>query len=67
MLIIPRLGVRQRCLDVAVSLNCKLGAVSRPFLGMLLIEDPTVTMKCRTAIKVMFLHFNLCTGVKQCN
>ena len=42
MLIIPHLGVGQRCLGVAVPLNCKLGVVSRPFVGMLLIEDPTV-------------------------
>ena len=27
------------------------------------IEDPTVTVKCRTAIKAMFLYLNLCPSV----
>jgi hypothetical protein len=31
---------------------------------MLNIEDPTVTVKCRTAIKVLFLYFNLCLKCK---
>jgi E3 ubiquitin-protein ligase RNF38/44 len=31
---------------------------------MLIIEDPTMTVKCRTAIKVLFLYFNLCLGGK---
>jgi len=26
---------------------------------MLFVEDPAVTVKCRTAIKVLFLYFNL--------
>ena len=30
---------------------------------MLIIESPTVTMKCRTAIKALFLYFNLCLSV----
>ena len=30
---------------------------------MLIVEDPTVTVKCRTAIKVLFLYFNLCLSV----
>jgi hypothetical protein len=30
---------------------------------MLLIEDPTVTVKCRIAIKALFLYFNLCLSV----
>jgi succinate dehydrogenase hydrophobic anchor subunit len=30
---------------------------------MFIIEDTTVTVKCRTAIKVMFLYFNLCLSV----
>ena len=30
---------------------------------LIIIEDPTVTVKCRTAIKVLFLYFNLCTCV----
>jgi len=25
---------------------------------MLIIEDPTVTVKCRTAMKMLFLYFN---------
>jgi hypothetical protein len=25
---------------------------------LLIVEDPTVTVKCRTAIKTLFLHFN---------
>jgi hypothetical protein len=29
----------------------------------LIVEDPTVTVKCRTAIKVMFIYFNLCVSV----
>jgi hypothetical protein len=32
-------------------------------LVILLIEDPTVTVKCRTAIKALFLYFNLCLSV----
>jgi hypothetical protein len=27
---------------------------------MLVVEDPTVTVKCRTAIKALFLYLNLC-------
>jgi len=30
---------------------------------MLIIEDPTVTVTCRTAIKVLFLYFILCLTV----
>ena len=26
---------------------------------MLIIENPTLTVKCRTAVKAMFLYFNL--------
>ena len=31
---------------------------------MLIIKNPTVTVKCRTAIKALFLYFNLCPSVK---
>ena len=31
---------------------------------MLIIKDPAVTVKCRTAIKKMFLYFILCPSVK---
>jgi len=45
---------RQRYLDVAF-INSSKEAVSLHFkvlvAGMLIIEDPTVTVKCRTAIK----------------
>jgi hypothetical protein len=27
------------------------------------VEDPTVTVKCRTEIKVLILYFNLCLSV----
>ena len=30
---------------------------------LLIVEEPTVTMKCRTAIKVMFLYLILCPSV----
>jgi hypothetical protein len=30
---------------------------------MLIVEYPTVTMNCRTAIKALFLYFNLCLSV----
>jgi hypothetical protein len=30
----------------------------------LIIEDPTVTVKCRTAIQLMFLYFNLFLSAK---
>ena len=30
---------------------------------MVLFEDPTVTVKCRTAIKELLFHFNLCLSV----
>ena len=29
----------------------------------LIVEDPTVTMKCKIAIQVQFLYFNLCLSV----
>jgi len=29
----------------------------------LIVGDPIVTVKCRTAIKTLFLCFNLCQGV----
>jgi hypothetical protein len=29
-----------------------------------LLEDPTVTTKCKTKIKALFLYFNLCLSVK---
>ena len=31
---------------------------------MLVIEDPCVTVKCRTAIKALFLYLHLCLSVK---
>jgi len=31
---------------------------------ILVVEDPTVTVKCRTAIKAPFLYSNLCLSVK---
>jgi hypothetical protein len=31
---------------------------------MFIIEDPIVTVKCRTAIKELFLYFNLCLKCK---
>jgi hypothetical protein len=31
---------------------------------MLIIEDPTVIVKCITTIEYMFLYFNLFLGVK---
>jgi hypothetical protein len=31
---------------------------------VLIAEDPTVIVKCRTAIKVLFFCFNLCQSVK---
>jgi len=31
----------------------------RVLLVMLIVEDPTVTLECRTAIKVLFLYFNI--------
>jgi len=30
---------------------------------MLIIENPTLTVKCRTAVKAMFLYFNLYPSV----
>jgi len=32
---------------------------------MLIVEDPTVTVKYRTAIKALFLYFNLCLKGKR--
>ena len=32
-------------------------------MGYELVEDPTVTVRCRIAIKAMFLYFNLCPCV----
>ena len=31
--------------------------------GQIIIEDPTVTVKCRTTTKSLFLCLNLCLGV----
>jgi hypothetical protein len=31
---------------------------------MFIIEDPTVTVKCSTAIQALFLYLNLCLSVK---
>jgi len=31
--------------------------------ALLIFDEPTVTMKCRTAIKVLFLYLNLCPSV----
>ena len=31
---------------------------------MFINEDPMVTVKCRTAIKALFLYFNVCQSVK---
>jgi hypothetical protein len=31
---------------------------------MLIIEDHTVIVKCRTVVKALFLYFNLCLSVK---
>ena len=36
-----------------VPLNCRRGRFT------LIVEDPIVTAKCRTAIKAMYLYFNL--------
>ena len=30
---------------------------------ILIVEDPTVTVKCRTTIKVLFIYFNWCLSV----
>jgi len=30
---------------------------------MLIVVDPIATVKCRTAIKAIFLYFNLCMSV----
>jgi hypothetical protein len=30
---------------------------------MLIVEDATVTLKCRTVIKALLLYFNLCLSV----
>jgi hypothetical protein len=50
-------------------LNCKgpFHTYIRGILGvrvMLFVEDPIVTVKCRTAIKELFLYFNLCLKCK---
>jgi hypothetical protein len=31
---------------------------------MLIIEDPYLTVKCRTVIHTLFIYFNLCLSVK---
>ena len=31
---------------------------------ILIVEDPTVTVKCTTAIQALFLYFNVCLSVK---
>ena len=68
----PNLSVTW-CLDVAVmdrnktfcSTACQVRFHTHfRVRGMLIIEDPTVIMKCRTAIKALFFHFNVCLSVK---
>jgi hypothetical protein len=48
-----------------VPLNCRHGSFQTHFMVWVLInvEDPTVTVKCRTAIKALFLYLNLCLSV----
>ena len=31
--------------------------------GFLIVEDPFVTVRCRTAIKALFLYLNICLNV----
>ena len=57
-------SARQRCPDVAfidgsqtVQLKSRISAV------MLIVEDSTVTVKCRTAMNALFLYFSLCLSV----
>jgi hypothetical protein len=33
--------------------------------AMLIVEDHTETVKCRTAMKELFLYFNLCISEQQ--
>ena len=55
----------QRCRDVPfidrnikrVPLNWRLFHTHFSIRVILTVEDPTVTVKCRTAIKVLFLYF----------
>jgi hypothetical protein len=45
--------------------NCRLGDVSHSVLRVwviLIVEDPSVTVKCGTPIKVLFCYFNVCTS-----
>jgi len=60
-------------MDVAFSVRrkeyssyCRLGSFQTPFRVwvMVSIEDPTVTVKCTTAIKQLFIYFSLCLSVK---
>ena len=59
-----------RCRFIDRSNKCHSTAVLGMFQthfriwAVLIVEDPTVTIKCRTAIKILFLYFNLCLSVK---
>jgi hypothetical protein len=46
--------------------ECNVGAPQVAYREAIttMVEHPTVTVKCRTAIKVLFLYMNLCQSVK---
>ena len=49
-----------------VLLNCRLWPFHTPHsVGvMIIVEDTSVTVKCRKVIKALFLDFNLCLIIK---
>jgi len=58
----PRCSICWRSIEY----DCRLGLFHSHFRVqvILIVEDLTVTVKWRTAIKVLLLYFNLCLGVK---
>jgi hypothetical protein len=49
-----------------VMFNCSYGLFHTHIsvLDMFITEESSVTVKCRTAIKILFLYLNLCLSVK---
>jgi hypothetical protein len=48
----------------SIQRSCKLFHTHCMVLALLIIEEFTVSVKCRTAIKALSLYLNLCLGVK---
>jgi hypothetical protein len=51
---------------ISVVHNCTLGALLVSFFRVwvvFIVQDPTVTVNCRAAVKALFVYFNLCLSI----